>query len=94
MKILLLVVLFVLVGCVFIGGVGVFLVDVSGVDIFRCILDNGDIVEEYWVSGQFCMVKVMFLCGFVYYMYDCNGDGCMDNDKDGVLLVYWKFYSW
>lgn len=75
MKILMLVFLFLFVGCVSMGGVGVFLVDVKGVDVFKCIMDNGDVIEEYCVFGQLCMVKVMLLCGVLFYMYDKNGDG-------------------
>ena len=32
--------------------------------------------------------------GAPFYMYDQNGDGRMDSDKDGVSPVYWKLYSW
>jgi len=40
------------------------------------------------------MVKVTPSRGAPFYMYDQNGDGRMDSDKDGVSPVYWKLYSW
>ncbi|WP_457395344.1 DUF2782 domain-containing protein, partial [Roseateles sp. P5_E1] len=48
----------------------------------------------YRVGGQLRMVKVSPSRGAAYYMYDRNGDGRMDSDKDGVSPVYWKLYSW
>lgn len=94
MKILLLAALLALAGCASTGGAGAPPVDVSGADISRRTLDNGDTIEEYRVSGQLRMVKVTPSRGPAYYMYDRNGDGRMDNDKDGVSPVYWKLYSW
>ena len=55
---------------------------------------NGDVVEEYRVAGQLRMVKVTPARGAPFYLYDRNGDGRMDNDKDGVSPVYWKLYGW
>ena len=69
-------------------------VDVKGADIARKVMENGDIIEEYRVAGQLRMVKVTPSRGAPFYMYDKNGDGRMDNDKDGVSPVYWKLYSW
>ena len=58
------------------------------------VMDNGDAITEYRVAGQLRMVKVTPSRGAPFYMYDRNGDGRMDNDKDGVSPVYWKLYSW
>ncbi len=55
---------------------------------------NGDVVEEYRVSGQLRMVKVTPLRGPAYYLYDENGDGRLDKSKGDVPSVYWKLYSW
>ena len=76
------------------GGAGAPPVDVAGAEIAQRTLDNGDVLEEYRVSGQLRMVKVTPARGAPYYLYDRNGDGRMDNDKDGVSPVYWKLYSW
>ena len=93
MKILLLAGLLALAGCAT-GGGGMPPVDVSGADVASRTLDNGDTVQEYRVAGQLRMVKVTPSRGAPYYMYDRNGDGNMDSDKDGVSPVYWKLYSW
>ena len=29
-----------------------------------------------------------------YYLYDRDGDGHFDNDRNAVAPVYWKIYSW
>ena len=55
---------------------------------------NGDVIEEYRVAGQVRMIKVTPARGAPFYLYDRDGDGRMDNDKDGVSPVYWKLYSW
>ena len=94
MKNLLLFSLLVLAGCASIGGLGDAPVDVRGADVAKRTQDNGDTVEEYRISGQLRMVKVIPARGAPYYIYDRNGDGRMDSDKDGVSPVYWKLYSW
>lgn len=94
MKTLMLAGLLLLAGCATTGGAGSPPVDVSGADVSKRTLDNGDTVEEYRVGGQLRMVKVSPSRGTAYYMYDRNGDGRMDSDKDGVSPVYWKLYSW
>jgi len=83
-----------LAACATSGGAGMPPVDVAGADIAQRTLDNGDVVEEYRVSGQLRMVKVTPARGAPYYLYDKNGDGRMDNDRDGISPVYWKLYSW
>jgi len=92
MKILLLAGLLALAGCASTGGMPP--VDVAGAEVASKTLDNGDTVEEYRVGGQLRMVKVTPSRGAPFYMYDRNGDGHMDSDKDGVSPVYWKLYSW
>ncbi len=94
MKILLLAAVLALAGCASTGGGGMPPVDVSGADVSRRSLDNGDTIEEYRVSGQLRMVKVTPARGAPYYMYDGNGDGRLDSNRDGVSPVYWKLYSW
>ena len=69
-------------------------VDVKGADIARKVMENGDTIEEYRVGSQLRMVKVTPARGAPFYLYDRNGDGRLDNDKDGVSPVYWKLYSW
>ncbi|MDX3934630.1 DUF2782 domain-containing protein [Stenotrophomonas sp.] len=93
MKILLLAGLLALAGCAT-GGGDRPPVDVTGADVLKTIQDNGDTIEEYRVGGQLRMVKVTPSRGAPFYMYDQNGDGRMDSDKDGVSPVYWKLYSW
>ncbi|WP_305805761.1 DUF2782 domain-containing protein [Stenotrophomonas sp. YIM B06876] len=94
MKNLLLFSLLALAGCASTGGTGEAPVDVRGADVARRVQDNGDTIEEYRISGQLRMVKVTPARGAPYYIYDRNGDGRMDSDKDGVSPVYWKLYSW
>ena len=95
MKKLLLVPLLVLAGCASTGGgLSDAPIDVSGADVARRVMENGDTVEEYRISGQLRMVRVVPVRGAPYYLYDRNGDGRMDNDRDGVSPVYWKLYSW
>ncbi len=95
MKQLLLIPLLALAGCATTGaGAGAPPVDVSGAEVARKVMDNGDTVEEYRVGSQLRMVKVTPANGAPYYIYDRNGDGRMDSDKDGTSPVYWKLYSW
>lgn len=94
MKTLMLASLLLLAGCASMGGAGAPPVDVKGADVSSRTMGNGDVIEEYRVSGQLRMVKVTPSRGAPFYMYDKNGDGRMDNDKDGVSPVYWKLYSW
>lgn len=68
--------------------------DVRGADVSRRTVESGDMLEEYRIQGQLRMVKVTPARGPAYYLYDRNGDGRMDNDKDGISPVYWKLYSW
>ena len=95
MKHLLLIPLLALAGCASMGrDADAPPVDVTGADVTRRSLDNGDTIEEYRVGSQLRMVKVTPARGAPFYLYDRNGDGRMDNDKDGVAPVYWKLYGW
>ncbi len=95
MKRVLMVSLLALAGCASTGqGGDAPPVDVSGAEVMRRTLDNGDTIEEYRVGSQLRMVKVTPARGAPFYLYDRNGDGRMDSDKDGVSPVYWKLYSW
>ncbi|MGE8233776.1 MAG: DUF2782 domain-containing protein [Stenotrophomonas sp.] len=93
MKSLLLIPLLALAGCATLGA-GSPPVDVKGADVTRKAMDNGDTIEEYRVGGTLRMVKVTPARGAPFYMYDRDGDGRMDSDKDGTKPVYWKLYSW
>jgi len=68
--------------------------DLRDAEVSSRTLENGDTIEEYRVAGQVRMVKVTPVRGASYYMYDRNGDGRMDSDRDGIAPVYWKLYSW
>ena len=95
MKALMLVPLLLLAGCASTGiGPDGPPVDVRGADVTHRTMDNGDTVDEYRVSGQLRAVKVTPANAPAYYLYDQNGDGQMDGNKDNVSPVYWKLYSW
>ena len=70
MKTLMLASLLLLAGCASMGGAGAPPVDVKGADVSRRTMDNGDVIEEYRVSGQLRMVKVTPSRGAPFYMYD------------------------
>ena len=54
---------------------------------------NGDVVTEYRVAGQLRAVRVQPARGRPYWIYDRNGDGRLDRDKD-TPQVYFKLFSW
>ena len=56
---------------------------------------NGDTITEYREAGALKMVKVQPARGPVYYIYDRNGDGVVNDAdaKDGPL-TYYKLFSW
>lgn len=68
--------------------------DLRNAEVTTKTMDNGDLVDEYRVAGQLRMVRVKPVRGATYYLYDRDGDGRMDSDKDGASPVYWKLYSW
>lgn len=57
------------------------------------IQPNGDEITEYRVAGQLRVVKVQPKRGPAFYLYDRNGDGRLDEDKD-VSPVYFKLFEW
>lgn len=70
-------------------------VDVSGAEVAKRDLGNGDTLEEYRVAGQLRMVKITPARGAPYYLYDRDGDGALDrDDADKVPQTYWKLFSW
>lgn len=55
---------------------------------------NGDVVTEYRVAGMLRAVKVEPARGPVYYLYDHDGDGRIDNAGDNPPQTYFKLFSW
>lgn len=55
---------------------------------------NGDVVTEYRVDGRVRALKVEPSRGPTYYLYDRDGDGIVDNERDGVSPVYFKLFEW
>lgn len=55
---------------------------------------NGDTITEYRVDGRMRALKVVPSRGPTYYLYDRNGDGVVDEERDGVQPVYFKLFEW
>ncbi len=55
---------------------------------------NGDVVTEYRVDGRLRALKVTPSRGVPYYLFDRNGDGIVDEERDGVAPVYFKLFEW
>ena len=55
---------------------------------------NGDIVTEYRIDGRLRALKVEPSRGATYYLFDRDGDGVVDSDRDGVSPVYFKLFEW
>lgn len=55
---------------------------------------NGDVVTEYRVDGRVRALKVVPSRGPTYYLYDRNGDGIVDRERDGISPVYYKLFEW
>ena len=55
---------------------------------------NGDVVTEYRVDGRLRALKVVPSRGPTYYLYDRDGDGVVDGERDGVSPVYFKLFEW
>ena len=55
---------------------------------------NGDVVTEYRVDGRLRALRVQPSRGPTYYLYDRNGDGVVDEERDGVSPVYFKLFEW
>lgn len=54
---------------------------------------NGDVIEEYRVGGRLHTIKVTPARGPTYYLTDADGDGQIDNTRDGISPVYFKLFS-
>lgn len=55
---------------------------------------NGDVVTEYRVDGRLRALQVKPSRGPTYFLYDRNGDGLADDDREGVQPVYFKLFGW
>ena len=55
---------------------------------------NGDQITEYRVDGRVRALKVVPSRGPTFYLYDRNGDGVVDDERDGVSPVYFKLFEW
>lgn len=57
------------------------------------VMDNGDAITEYRVAGQLRMVQVKPKHGPAYFLYDRNGDGRIDHDRNAPT-VYFELFKW
>lgn len=55
---------------------------------------NGDQVTEYRVDGRLRALRVVPSRGAPYFLYDRDGDGIVDGERDGVQPVYFKLFEW
>ncbi len=55
---------------------------------------NGDRITEFRVDGQLRAVRVTPSRGVTYYLYDRDGDGSIDSDRDSVPQTYFKLFGW
>ncbi|TDK30631.1 DUF2782 domain-containing protein [Luteimonas terrae] len=55
---------------------------------------NGDQIIEYRINGQLRAVQVVPSRGPAYFLYDRNGDGSIDGDRDDVPQTYFKLFGW
>lgn len=55
---------------------------------------NGDQITEYRIGGQLRAVQVVPSRGPAYFLYDRNGDGSIDGDRDDVPQTYFKLFGW
>ncbi|PBS11834.1 hypothetical protein CMZ82_12530 [Lysobacteraceae bacterium NML93-0792] len=55
---------------------------------------NGDRITEFRVAGQLRAVRVIPSRGVTYYLYDRDGDGSIDSDRDSVPQTYFKLFGW
>ncbi len=56
-------------------------------------MPNGDVITEYRVGTQLRVVKVVPSRGPTYYLYDRNGDGTVDRDRDQPM-TYYELFKW
>lgn len=55
---------------------------------------NGDRITEYRIAGQLRAVQVVPSRGPAYFLYDRDGDGSIDSDRDSVPQTYFKLFGW
>ena len=56
---------------------------------------NGDVITEYRIAGQLRAVRVQPSRGPVYYLYDRDGDGSIDNrEGDNPPQTYFRLFEW
>lgn len=55
---------------------------------------NGDRITEFRIDGQLRAVRVTPSRGVTYYLYDRDGDGSIDSDRDSVPQTYFKLFGW
>ena len=56
---------------------------------------NGDVITEYRIAGQLRAVRVQPSRGPVYYLYDRDGDGSIDNrEGDNPPVTYFRLFEW
>ncbi len=67
--------------------------DLRNAEVIESVQDNGDVIQEYRVSGQLKVVKVTPKRGASYYLMDDNGDGFPDESSKDAK-VYWKLFDW
>ena len=58
------------------------------------IESNGDQITEYRIAGQLRAVQVVPSRGPAYFLYDRDGDGSIDGDRDSVPQTYFKLFGW
>jgi hypothetical protein len=54
-------------------------------------------IEEYRISGQLYMVKIIPHKGYPYYLIDTDGDGSFEtrrNELDNPETVQWEILRW
>lgn len=56
-------------------------------------MPNGDVITEYRVGTQLRVVKVVPSRGPTYYLYDRNGDGIVDDERDQPM-TYYELFKW
>jgi outer membrane biogenesis lipoprotein LolB len=55
---------------------------------------NGDQITEYRIAGQLRAVQVVPSRGPAYFLYDRDGDGSIDGDRDDVPQTYFRLFGW
>jgi hypothetical protein len=55
---------------------------------------NGDVITEYRVGTQLRVVKVVPARGPVYYLYDRDGDGIVDDEGENPPQTWYKLFEW